>query len=317
MELDIKTVSFGGYDKKATETYIAEKSKAYEDEIAKLKEDATKLSEAVKGLQQMREANMSESKSTIENLQSINEELETEVNKLKLDLEMYKKKEIESATQYESISRTLLAARVNADELTQKTEAECEAKMSETTAQCKAMMDDTTYKCKTMMDETNSRCEQLKSATESECDRLISETQSSCQEKKESTYAECESLRRKTREETDRLNNETQYRCDNLKAQTESACERLKNDTITACDEQRAKVNEESEQKRDRLKKEFEAIGGYMTQVNMALNQISLSIEQFSDPLEGLKSSVIDTKKLTERLSGNLDDADDEEGMTE
>ena len=75
MELDIKTVSFGGYDKKATETYILEQQKGYEDEIAKLKEDATKLSEAVKGLQQMREANMSESKSTIDNLRSVNEEL--------------------------------------------------------------------------------------------------------------------------------------------------------------------------------------------------------------------------------------------------
>ena len=68
MDLDIKTVSFGGYDKKATETYIMEQQKHYEGEISNLKEDATKLSEAVKGLQQMREANMSESKSTIHSL---------------------------------------------------------------------------------------------------------------------------------------------------------------------------------------------------------------------------------------------------------
>ena len=59
MELEIKTVSFGGYDKKATETYFAELNKKHEEEvnrqkeeIAKLKEDATKLSEAVKGLKQ-------------------------------------------------------------------------------------------------------------------------------------------------------------------------------------------------------------------------------------------------------------------------
>ena len=33
MELDIKTVSFGGYDKRATETYVLEQQKHYEDEI--------------------------------------------------------------------------------------------------------------------------------------------------------------------------------------------------------------------------------------------------------------------------------------------
>ena len=76
MALDIKTVSFGGYDKNATETYVSELKKKYEDEIAKLKDDATKLSEAVKGLQQMREANMTESKSTIDNLKSVNEQLQ-------------------------------------------------------------------------------------------------------------------------------------------------------------------------------------------------------------------------------------------------
>jgi cell division septum initiation protein DivIVA len=144
MELEIKTVSFGGYDKKATETYILEQQRQYENEIAKLKEDATKLSEAVKGLQQMREANMTESKSTIDNLQTVNEQLQAEVEKLKNDLEGYKTREIESASRYESISRTLLSARESADALTQKTNAECEAKTQETTEQCKAMIEETT-----------------------------------------------------------------------------------------------------------------------------------------------------------------------------
>ena len=53
--LKLQTVSFGGYDKKATETFILEEQKKYEDEINQLKADAEKLSEAVKGLQQMRE----------------------------------------------------------------------------------------------------------------------------------------------------------------------------------------------------------------------------------------------------------------------
>ena len=114
MALEIKTVSFGGYDKGATEKYVLEQKKHYEDEITKLKEDATKLSEAVKGLQQMREANMTESKSTIDDLKSVNEQLQVEVEKLKEDLEGYKKREMESASRYESISRTLLSARESA-----------------------------------------------------------------------------------------------------------------------------------------------------------------------------------------------------------
>ena len=72
MELNIKT-SLSGYDKKATETYILEQKNSYEKEIQTLREDAAKLSEAVKGLQQMREANMEESSSTISNLKSVND----------------------------------------------------------------------------------------------------------------------------------------------------------------------------------------------------------------------------------------------------
>ena len=76
----------------------------------------------------MREANMTESKSTIGELQSVNEEMKSELARLKGELEGYKERERESASRYESISRTLLAARENADALTQKTNEECEAK---------------------------------------------------------------------------------------------------------------------------------------------------------------------------------------------
>ncbi len=310
MELDIKTVSFGGYDKKATETYIAEKSKAYEDEIAKLKEDATKLSEAVKGLQQMREANMSESKSTIDHLEAVNEGLQSEIEKLKVDLEDYKKREIESASRYESISRTLLSATESAEALTQKTNAECETKKLETEAWCKAQIEETTNKCDTLEADTNYRCEQLKNATEAECDRLLSETQSSCQEKKETVYAECESLKRKTREETDALSRETQERCENLKFQTESACERLKsetqaecerqrNETQEECDKQKAATREEIRSNRALVKKEFDSIGNYMAQLKDALSLVNEAVDE--------------TQKITEStFNDNLDAASDD-----
>ena len=292
MALEIKTVSFGGYDKNATETFVLEMQKKYEDEINKLRDDATKLSEAVKGLQQMREANMTESKSTIDELTTVNEEMRAELDRVRNELEIYKSKESESASRYESISRTLLAARENADSLTQKTAEECEAKTAETTAQCKAMLEETT-----------ARCEQLKNATESECDRLLSQTQSSCQEQKETTYAECESLKRRTKEETDSLTRETEARCsqlareteercNNLNAQTESACARLKEDTIAECDKAKADTREEIRQNRFLVKREFDSIGGFMAQLQAALTDVP--------------TAVNDTKKLTDSAFSDL-----------
>ena len=292
MALDIKTVSFGGYDKNATETYVLEQQKKYEDEISKLREDAAKLSDAVKGLQQMREANMTESKSTIDELTTVNEEMKHEVDRLRTELEIYKQRENESASRYESISRTLLAARENADSLTQKTNEECEAKTAETTAQCQAMLEETT-----------ARCEQLKSATEAECDRLLSQTQSSCQEQKETVFAECESLRRQTKEETDsltletearcsQLTKETEERCNNLNAQTESACARLKEDTIAECDKAKSDTRDEIRQNRFLVKREFDSIGGFMAQLQAALADVT--------------TAVNDTKKLTDSAFSDL-----------
>ena len=269
MELEIKTVSFGGYDKKATETYVLEQQKHYEDEIAKLKADATKLSEAVKGLQQMREANVTESQNTIDNLRGVNEDLQRELESMKIELDSYKTREQESASRYESISRTLLSARETADDLTAKTKEECERKTAETNAQCKAMIDD-----------TNARCEQLKAATEQECDRLLSETQSSCQEKRETTFAECESLKKKTKEETDALSAETEARCAELSSQTQSACERLKEDTITECERQKATSREEINTNRALVKKEFDTISGFMAQLQASLVNVTEAVDE-------------------------------------
>ena len=292
MELNIKTVSFGGYDKKATETFVLELEKKYEDEIKQLQTDAEKLSEAVKGLQQMRETNMTESKSTIDNLKSANEDMQQEIARLKEELDSFKNRENESASRYESISRTLLSARESADAMTRKTNEECEAKMAETTAQCK-----------NMIEETTSRCEAMKTATETECDRLLSETQSTCQEQKETAYAECESLRRKTKEDTDRLSYETQQRCEalsreteerceNLKSQTEAACARLKEDTISECDAEKSASREEIRQNRAIVKREFDSIGTFMATLQNALIDVTTAVDE--------------TKKLTDSAFSDL-----------
>ena len=70
MDFELKTVSFGGYDKKAVETYITEMQEDYEKQITQLKETAAKLGETVDSLRKMREVNMSESKSTVDTLKS-------------------------------------------------------------------------------------------------------------------------------------------------------------------------------------------------------------------------------------------------------
>ena len=108
--MEFKTVSFGGYDKKAVDTYIEESEANYEKEITELRANAEKLADTVKSLQTMRDVNMNESKETIDNLKSVNEKLESEIEHLKEELKSYREKEGESAARYESISRTLLAA---------------------------------------------------------------------------------------------------------------------------------------------------------------------------------------------------------------
>ena len=75
MDLELKTVSFGGYDKKSVEAYIAEMKNDYEGQIAELKGAAGKLSETVDSLRKMREVNMNESKSTVDNLKQVNNDL--------------------------------------------------------------------------------------------------------------------------------------------------------------------------------------------------------------------------------------------------
>ena len=83
MDVTLKTTSFGGYDKKAVENYIDELTAEHEKEVADLKANVLKLSETVKNLHTMREVNLNESSSTIENLKKVNDELQVEVTQLR------------------------------------------------------------------------------------------------------------------------------------------------------------------------------------------------------------------------------------------
>ena len=111
MAAEFKSVSFGGYDKKQVDIYIEETEAAYRNEIEELKENVAKLSDTVKSLHTMREVNQNESKATIDELKRSNESLEVEVEKLREEVEVYRKRDVESANRYESISKTLLSAR--------------------------------------------------------------------------------------------------------------------------------------------------------------------------------------------------------------
>ncbi len=270
MEAQFKTVSFGGYDKKAVDTYIAQMEADYEKEIASLKANATKLSDTVKNLHTMREVNMNESKGTIDNLKSVNEKLQVEIDNLKSELESYKSKEMESATRYESISRTLLQARESADALSQKTNAECEAKRMQTEIECQQIRD-----------EAVSFSEELKASTTEECERLTAETKSACQELKETTFANCDNLKRQTREETDALTEETETKCRNMVAETTAQCDAMKS---------AARV--EVYNARMTVKRECESISDFVAQLMVSVDNVS--------------KACIETKEFTDSAFGDL-----------
>ena len=154
MDVTLKTTSFGGYDKKAVEKYIDELTAEHEKEVADLKANVLKLSETVKNLHTMREVNLNESSSTIENLKKVNDELQVEVTQLRDKMAAYETREEESASRYESISRTLLEARESADTLTKQTQKECDELRATTEAECDRQTQETSDACRQMSEET-------------------------------------------------------------------------------------------------------------------------------------------------------------------
>ena len=252
MDVQLKTASFGGYDKKAVESYIEELQADHEKEVSELKASVVKLSETVKNLHTMREVNLNESSSTIDNLKKVNDELQVEVTQLKHELEAYRVKEEESASRYESISRTLLEARESADMLKRQTEKECNELRARTEDECQQLTDDTV----------------------AACDKLTAETTSACQEMKETTYADCEELKRRTKEETDALIADTEYNCKVANEETAVACEDLTLSTQSECEEMRNQARIEAYNTRMAVKRECESLSDYMSQLMTCVDNV-------------------------------------------
>ncbi|MBQ8413603.1 MAG: hypothetical protein IJX12_08395 [Lachnospiraceae bacterium] len=252
MDVQLKTASFGGYDKKAVESYIEELQADHEKEVSELKASVVKLSETVKNLHTMREVNLNESSSTIDNLKKVNDELQVEVTQLKHELEAYRVKEEESASRYESISRTLLEARESADMLKRQTEKECNELRARTEDECQQLTDDTV----------------------AACDKLTAETTSACQEMRETTYADCEELKRRTKEETDALIADTEYNCKVANEETAVACEDLTLSTQSECEEMRNQARIEAYNTRMAVKRECESLSDYMSQLMTCVDNV-------------------------------------------
>lgn len=252
MDIQLKTTSFGGYDKKAVESYIEELNAEHEKEVEELNSKVLKLSESVMNLRTMREVNLNESSSTIDNLKKVNDELQVEVTQLKQQLESYRIKEEESASRYESISRTLLEARESADMLTRQTTKECNDMKTRTEAECQRLTDETV----------------------AACDRLTAETTSACQEQRETTYADCEELKRQVKEETDALISDTDYNCRTQTEETRVACEQLSEATASECEEMRNQARIEAYNIRMAVKRECESVSDFMSQLMVCVDNV-------------------------------------------
>lgn len=292
MDAQFKTVSFGGYDKKAVDLYVEEMTAEHEREVADLKSNVMKLSETVKNLHTMREVNLNESSSTIDNLKKVNDDLQAEVDRLKKELETFRQKENESASRYESISRTLLEARENADKLMQETGRECEEKRAKVEADCNALVLETERECQRMANETTETCERMSADTTAECERLNTETVNRCQEMKETTFANCEAEKRRTREETEAMRTETEKYCAALKQDTEESCRTLSEQTTAECEDMKAQARTEAYSIRMNVKKECESLSDYMAQL---MNSVELVVEACEE-----------TKKVADQAFPNL-----------
>ena len=292
MEFELKTVSFGGYDKKAVETYITEMQEDYEKQITQLKETAAKLGETVDSLRKMREVNMSESKSTVDTLKTANADLQGELETLRAKLADYEANEAEYKTKYESISKVALDAQIRADRQIRETEEECRKQKEEVAAELERMMN-----------ETRTQCDEQKASTEAECTRLTQETTASCKEMRETTEAECERQKSTTSYDcaNQKLNTETY--CENLKNTTEAECARMNADTEAACENMRAEAEAECEAMKQKAREEV-----YTTrsQVKRECESISEFISQLQVSVEKAAAAIKDTKELTDGAFGDL-----------
>lgn len=257
MDLQLKSASFGGYDKKSVENYIEELVAEHEDEVAQLKNNVVKLSETVKNLHTMREVNLQESSNIIDDLKNQQAALEAENKKLLAELEEYRSKEDESKSRYESISKTLLSARENADALMAETEKTCKEKMDKVNSDCDRLTEETTVACDKLRNDTMEECETLEAETKTYCDKLKAETESACQELRETTFADCEALKRSAKDDADKL----------------------KEETLAECNEEKNQARFDAQNIRASIKKECESVSGYMSMLLQSVDSVAKACE--------------------------------------
>lgn len=270
----LKTVKFGGYDKASVDYYIDEIKEKHNKEVEDLKENVSKLSEAVLSLKTMREVNMTESSKTIETLKKANSDLESELEALKEQVNAYKQRELENAGRYESISRTLLEARESADALIAQTEKECTDKKNTITSELEA------YET-----EVRDRCTKLQTDTEIQCQQMYDQTEAKCNSMKEEAYAEAEKTRNKSHSDAEALSAKTDYEC---KVMREEAQRDAANTRNTA--------TEDATRLRNNVKKECESVSRYMSDLLSSLDSVvaaCASTKEVADKaFTGLKSEA-------------------------
>lgn len=292
MEVELKTVSFGGYDRKAVETFITEMQEDYEKQIAQLKETTVKLGETVDSLRKMREVNMNESKATVDNLRTTNTDLQEEVDTLRARLQHFEERDADYQAKYESVSKVALDAQLRADKLVRDTEAECELKMAQTQSEIDRMVN-----------ETNVQCESQREETENACAKLTSETEEACRNMKESTERECAGLRSSTEYDCANKKLATDTYCDNLRTSTEEAMSTLRAETEADCDAMRAQAQEECDEMKAKTRDEV-----YMTrsQVKRECKTIGEFVSQLMESLDKVTEAAKETKEMTDNAFGDL-----------
>ena len=269
----LKTVKFGGYDKASVDYYIDELKEKHNKEVEDLKENVSKLSEAVLSLKTMREVNMTESSKTIETLKKANSDLESELEALKEQVNAYKQRELENAGRYESISRTLLEARESADALIAQTEKECTDKKNTITSELEA------YET-----EVRDRCTKLQTDTEIQCQQMYDQTEAKCNSMKEEAYAEAEKTRNKSHSDAEALS-ATDYECKVMREEAQRDAANTRN-----------AATEDATRLRNNVKKECESVSRYMSDLLSSLDSVvaaCASTKEVADKaFTGLKSEA-------------------------
>lgn len=270
----LKTVKFGGYDKASVDYYIDELKEKHNKEVEDLKENVSKLSEAVLSLKTMREVNMTESSKTIETLKKANSDLESELEALKEQVNAYKQRELENAGRYESISRTLLEARESADALIAQTEKECIDKKNTITSELEA------YET-----EVRDRCTKLQTDTEIQCQQMYDQTEAKCNSMKEEAYAEAEKTRNKSHSDAEALSAKTDYECKVMREEAQRDAANTRN-----------AATEDATRLRNNVKKECESVSRYMSDLLSSLDSVvaaCASTKEVADKaFTGLKSEA-------------------------